>query len=288
MPKVSIIVPIFNTEKYLKRCLDCLINQTLRDIEIICIDDGSTDNSASILDEYAQKDTRIKLLKQKNLRQGAARNNGVNIATGDYIGYVDSDDWVDLDFYEKLYNTANEYDADIALATNIRIHPKCSKKRLNIRKTAEYTTLQEKFDICKQWKNECPTNKIYRKKMLTKNQIIWPEGIYCEDKIYTAKAVFYSNKIVTVPNTHYYYFDNPTSTVNTKHRGTDKNARHNARRSVIKFLREQNANLKDKQFWALVKEYRIFNIPLWRYKESLYTEAFFLFGKIKLWEKKLK
>ena len=186
-----------------------------------------------------------------------------------------------------MYNTAKDFNADIALGTNIRVHSKCTKKRLNITKIKVCTTLQEKFDTSKQWKNECPTNKIYKREMLLKNNITWPEGIFCEDKIYTAKALYYSNKMVTVPGVKYYYFDNPTSTVNTKQRGTDKNARHEARRSVIKFLREQKPELEDKQFWALIKEFRILNIPLWRYEESLYTEALFLFGKIKIWEKKV-
>ena len=113
MNKVSIIVPVYNIEKYLAKCLDSLINQTLEDIEIICVNDGSTDNSAEILNEYAQKDCRIKIINQDNAGLSAARNTGINAANGEYIGYVDSDDWIDLNFYEKLYNAAKDTDADI-------------------------------------------------------------------------------------------------------------------------------------------------------------------------------
>lgn len=115
MVKVSIIVPFFNTEKYIEKCLNSLVNQTLSDIEIICVNDGSTDNSMITVRRFALKDSRIKIIEQQNLKQGAARNNGMKIAQGEYIGFVDSDDWVDLDYFERLYNAAKKYDSDIAL-----------------------------------------------------------------------------------------------------------------------------------------------------------------------------
>ena len=127
MIKVSVIVPVYNTEEYLEKCLNSLINQTLKEIEIICVNDGSTDNSGKILKQYAKRYPQVKVIEQQNLKQGAARNNGVKTATGEYIGYVDSDDWVDLDYFEKLYNTAKKYDSDIALATNIRTNVRLTK-----------------------------------------------------------------------------------------------------------------------------------------------------------------
>lgn len=104
--KISVIVPVFNAEKYLKMCLNSLVSQTLKNIEIICIDDGSTDNSLAILDKFKSKDDRIKIIKQKNYGVSMARNNGISEAQGEYIGFVDADDWVDKDFFEKLYNAA--------------------------------------------------------------------------------------------------------------------------------------------------------------------------------------
>lgn len=104
--KISVIVPVFNAEKYLKMCLNSLVSQTLKNIEIICIDDGSTDNSLAILDKFKSKDNRIKIIKQKNYGVSMARNNGISEAQGEYIGFVDADDWVDKDFFEKLYNAA--------------------------------------------------------------------------------------------------------------------------------------------------------------------------------------
>lgn len=104
MSKVSVIIPVYNTEKFLRKCLDSVCNQTLQDIEIICINDCSTDGSSEILREYAGKDNRIKLIELfENGGAAKARNIGIDIAHGEYIGFVDSDDFVDLDFYEKLY-----------------------------------------------------------------------------------------------------------------------------------------------------------------------------------------
>ena len=112
MPKVSVIVPIYNVEKYLERCMDSLLNQTLKDIEIIMVDDGSPDNCPKMCDEYAKKDSRVKVIHKQNDGLGYARNSGLKIATGEYIAFVDSDDYVDINMYKKLYEVASENYAD--------------------------------------------------------------------------------------------------------------------------------------------------------------------------------
>jgi len=288
MSKVSVIIPVYNTEKYLEKCLNSLINQTLHDIEIICVNDGSTDNSLNILNQYAQKDNRIKIINQENKMQGAARNAGTQIATGKYIGFVDSDDWIDLDYFEKLYSAATKYNLDIALATNVRISNNKYKKRLNITEEKVYTELQDKIDVCQQWKNECPTNKIYRLTMIKANNITWPEKVYCEDKIYTIKAVYYANGIVTVPGINYYYYNNPTSTVNLslkKHHSRYLRNKNKARKEVLKFLKEKKVELRDRDFWASKKEVKAFGITWFRIKESFHTEKGLLFGFIPVFTK---
>lgn len=272
MSKVSIIIPVFNTEKYLERCLVSLVNQTLKDIEIIIVNDGSTDNSLQIAQRFQDNDSRVKIINQQNLKQGAARNNGIKNANGEYIGFVDSDDWVDFGYYEKLYETAKNYEADIALATNVRVGGRKTKKRLNITGIEVFKDLQGKLDVNQQWKNECPTNKIYKRKMLLDNEIFFPEHVYCEDKIFTLKAVYYANKVVTVPNVNYYYFRNPKSTVNTKttqHLKKLIEDKNNARREVLNFLKEKNAPVRDGDFWAPIVEKRIFGVVYFRKEESL-------------------
>lgn len=116
MPKVSIIVPIYNVEKYLDRCMESLLNQTLKDIEIIMVDDGSPDNCPKMCDEYASKDNRVKVIHKKNAGLGYARNSGLEKATGEYVAFVDSDDYVEMDAYEALLKSAIEYQADAVFA----------------------------------------------------------------------------------------------------------------------------------------------------------------------------
>ena len=106
--KVSIVVPVYNVEQYLRECLDSLINQTLEDIEIICVNDGSTDGSLSILREYESNDSRVKVIDKPNAGYGQTMNVGMDVASGEYVGFVDSDDCVATDMYERLYQIAKQ------------------------------------------------------------------------------------------------------------------------------------------------------------------------------------
>ncbi len=113
MSKVSVIIPVYNVEKYLRECLDSVVNQTFKDIEIICVNDGSTDNSLDILREYEKKDNRIKVISKHNSGYGATMNIGLETATGEYIGIVESDDFVEPNMFETLYNIAKENNLDL-------------------------------------------------------------------------------------------------------------------------------------------------------------------------------
>ena len=115
MPKISIIVPVYNVEKYIRKCLDSILNQTFKDFELILVDDGSLDNSGKICDDYALKDNRIKVIHKKNGGLSSARNAGLDVAQGDYIGFVDSDDWIEPDMYEILYENCIRTNADIGI-----------------------------------------------------------------------------------------------------------------------------------------------------------------------------
>lgn len=114
-PLISVIVPVYNVEKYLNRCIDSILNQTLKQIEIILVDDGSTDNSPIICDEYCERYENIKAIHKENNRVAAARNDGIKIATGKYIALVDSDDWIDPNMLEEMYNKAEEFHTDITM-----------------------------------------------------------------------------------------------------------------------------------------------------------------------------
>jgi len=203
--KVSIIVPVYNVEKYLRQCLDSLINQTLQEIEIICVDDGSTDNSSNILSDYAQKDSRIIVHRQENQGLANARNAGLKLANGEYIGFVDSDDFVDIDFFEKLYQAASSDNADIARALYKYHYPDSEKLDLYLDKIIKQRIKQKKTlgindHTVVVW------NAIYRKKFLSDNGIMYFDNLRSsEDISFTARATFCANKTVPVTDTFLHY-----------------------------------------------------------------------------------
>ncbi len=286
--KISIVVPVYNVEKYLKRCLDSLVNQTLKDIEIICVNDGSKDNSLNILEEYAKKDNRIVILNQKNAGLSAARNTGMEIAKGEYIGFVDSDDWVDLDFFEKLYIAAKNNDCDIAVADFIREHPTKKKKRLNITKEEIFEKPEDKYLACKTYREGCVWNKIYRTEFLKRIDLKFVVGMYYEDRDFTARSLFYSKKLITVPDTYYRYFVNPKSIVKKGINVIQNDHYILVRQQVLDFIIKNKINVPDGLYKAETKSFKIFGKKLFTIKESTKSKYIFLFGKINIfkWKKK--
>ena len=125
MPKLSVVIPVYNVEKYLKQCVDSVLGQTFSDFELILVDDGSTDGSGGICDAYAKADPRVNVVHTKNQGVVTARRTGVNLAQGEYIACVDSDDWLDLDFYRSLFELSDESDADILICSHIVRGEKC-------------------------------------------------------------------------------------------------------------------------------------------------------------------
>lgn len=204
-PKISIIVPVYNVEKYLSTCLDSLINQTLKDIEIICINDGSTDNSLNILNEYVKKDERIKIISQENQGLSMARNNGLKEAKGEYISFIDSDDWIDTKMYEKMYQQATEDNAEIVVC-NLKL-VRGSDEELNdywpIKKNGLINREEAQSYLFKY--PSYAVNKIYKKDFLIKNNLCFIKGLLYEDVPFWAQTVFYANKISYCTNHFYFY-----------------------------------------------------------------------------------
>ena len=114
-PKISVIIPVYNVEKYLNRCVDSILNQSLQDFEIILVNDGSTDSSPKICDEYAQQDERIRVIHKQNARVAAARNDGIKVAQGEFISLIDSDDWIEPTMLEEMYSTATQFGCDFVM-----------------------------------------------------------------------------------------------------------------------------------------------------------------------------
>ena len=208
--KVSVIIPVYNVEKYLPACLDSVLGQTLREIEVICVNDGSTDKSPEILQEYAKKDSRIIVINQENKGLGSARNRAIEIAKGEYIGFVDSDDYIDADFYEKLYNAALKHNAEIAAAGYRRVSSSSKSIRLRFKNEKLYINADDKYkatNIPEYW---YVWNKIYKLSDIRMINLLFTSE-FAEDVMFSLRALYFLNKMVTVPDTYYNYRKNSTS-----------------------------------------------------------------------------
>lgn len=279
MIKLSIIVPVYNVAEYLERCLNSLINQTLNEIEIICVNDGSTDNSLCILEKFAGLDKRIKIINQKNKGLSGARNTGIKLVQGEYFGFLDSDDWVDLDYFEKLYKRAKNCDADISLGDFIRKGKFKHKIRLKLNKEEEFVGDNEKFYGSQFYHFPCVWNKIYKTSKF--NDLRFIEGIFFEDGPYTIQALHRANKVVTCCNTYLYYFVNPNSIVKTLNKKKEQDM-YNSSKFILNYIKN-NMQIQDKGIYYETFAQKLWRIKLYSTVENLYYKKYYihlLFWKI--------
>jgi glycosyltransferase involved in cell wall biosynthesis len=203
MPAVTIIVPVYNVETYLEKCLTALVNQTLHDIQIIIVDDGSTDESCKIIEKFKEKySEKIICVKKENGGLSDARNVGMRYATGDYIGFVDGDDYIDVNMYEKMYNKAKEVSADLVECDFFWEYTKRIKQ--DIGKFYELKDILVKLRVMA-W------NKIIKRVLIEKNNIKYPVGLRYEDIEFTYKLIPYINKVGFVKDSLYHYLQRNSS-----------------------------------------------------------------------------
>ena len=224
MVLVSVVIPVYNVEQYLEECLESVTNQTLRDIEIICIDDGSEDNSLEILEKYEKLDDRIKVVSQENKGPGATRNLGINISKGKYLYFIDSDDYIELNALEELFNYAKEKDVDFLLYPAINL----DNQNKRFFKTDIYSMNDvEKFigDGVVDYKDldnlifSIPVtaySKLYNADFIKKNDIKFPEGLIFEDNIFFWNLVFSAKKIAFYSK-YFYIRRRHSSSITTLH-----------------------------------------------------------------------
>ena len=281
--KISVIVPVYNVETYLRECLDSLINQTFQELELICVNDGSTDSSLEILEEYASKDSRIKIINQTNQGLSAVRNNGLKLATGEFIAFIDSDDWVDLDYFEKLYSVATKNNCDIAAATIVRKRPKSQKYRVHYTEEKICNTLEEKINACNIPVCCYVWNKLYRSELVKNN--FFKEGVYFEDVLWTPEVLKQSNKLVTVPDVNYYYRVTKGSIVKTNS-AKKQNDSYNSKKYIIEFFEKNNLPLS-KKARTITKEIKCFcGIPVLKIKEFEGVKIVYLFSFLPILRRK--
>ena len=209
MYKISIIIPVYNTSNFLNKCLDSLINQTLKEIEIILINDGSTDNSQDIINEYTYKyPDKVKAYIKENGGQASARNLGIQKATGEYVAFVDSDDWVELQMYEKLYDTAQKDCLDIVCCNDYMIVN--NERKPSPSKTFYSNNINENYILLESG----PCNKIIKRDLIIKNNIKFLEDHIYEDLAVIPTLALYTTKIGYIDSHLYNYLVREGSTMN--------------------------------------------------------------------------
>lgn len=211
VPKISIIVPVYKVEKYLHKCIDSILSQTLSDLELILINDGSPDNCGTICEEYKKEDSRVKVIHKNNGGLSSARNAGLDAAAGEYIGFVDSDDWIEAEMYELLYKMCKDNNCDIAICTS-KIH---FKDKIVTKETYPLTVYNKNQAMREMLQGEFYDEVVWTK--LFKNSLLkdlrFQVGIVYEDTAFTYKVIHKSRKICSIGKPMYNYVKRENSTM---------------------------------------------------------------------------
>ena len=227
MAKISVIVPIYNAEAYLAKCIESLIHQSYHALQIILVDDGSTDKSHTIAAQYAEQDTRIALYSQPNRGQAAARNLGLQHATGEWVSFVDADDYLDSDYYEHLLqHSANNDCVQIGYR----------------RVTADGEILEEKYPR-HFYQFTSPCMRIYRREILIQHHLTFPEGMIYEDVIFSLDFWATGPTFISLPYTGYNYTYNPLSTTAKRNRAKEK--------ILFQLLRQRLHHAANSRLWCI-------------------------------------
>lgn len=210
---ISVIVPIYNVEKYLTKCIESIINQTYENLEIILVDDGSPDNCPIICDEYAKRDSRVKVIHKKNGGLSDARNTGLDIATGEYIMFIDSDDFVEIDMMESMMNNMIDNNVDLVVCNIKYIYDNSEKVKYN-----QKNKVLDKYEAMQEYIKDgivqaVAWNKLYKRNLI--NDMRYKVGKINEDEFFTYKIVDRTNKIYYNSKPFYNYVQRNTSIMGT-------------------------------------------------------------------------
>ena len=279
-PKISIIIPVYNAELYLYHCLTSIINQSLQELEIVCVNDGSTDNFLNILNEFAKNDSRIKIINQENKGASVARNNALKFAHGEFIGFVDADDTIEKDFYECLYNNAIKYGAEIACGEIRRPDSKRNKdvKNLIYRKIKTADKTEQKYKLCRIPERCFVVNKIYKREALIKSGIEFPAGYTYEDIFWSHRVIHQLGKLVVVPKAVYNYYWNYSDI--PKYRGNNVKCNNfaDALAQSIEYAFKNKIRIRNYKFYTPLKRIRInilgirfFDLRIWNSVKVFYV-----------------
>ncbi len=287
MPKISVIIPVYNTEEYLKECLDSIIEQTLKNLEIIIVNDGSTDNSKEICEEYASKDNRIKIIYQKNQGAAIARNKGIAMAKGEYLYFLDSDDYIAADMLEKMLNKIEQEQADICICKyyDVNANKKISLSEISLRTQLipkkntfnVYDVPQNIFQIC-----SIPTwNKLYKKSFIDKYALKYQNLSSCNDHFFNDISLVLASSITYLTEPLFFHrLDNKNSITSKRYLYAENVFK--AGEEIKKYLKNINKfELVEISFYKIVLisfiyEYNLLKSPKKRLKLLILAIRFFL------------
>ncbi len=247
-PLISVLLPVYNVEKYLCECLESVVNQTYKNIEIILVDDGSTDSSGAICDEYAQKDSRIKVIHQKNRGLAAVRNISIEEASGEYIAFIDSDDFVATNMIEKMFSAMLRDSSDMVVANIAYVDEKgnpCDPGDSVIPITNSIITGYDyNASLCKQYNATLVVswNKLYKKELFF--EIKFTEGAIHEDEYVIHRIAHKCNKITMLSDTYNFYRQQPESIMNKTYSSRHYKYNFEALSDRIHFLKEQKYDIE--------------------------------------------
>lgn len=262
--KISVIVPVYNTEKYLRRCLDSIVNQSFKDIEIIVVNDCSSDNSLNIIREYMEQDNRIILInKEKNEGLSAARNSGIKLAKGEYIQHIDSDDWIEQNYFKEVYQCAIENNADIVISDFYKDFDNGNifyMEDQNIIITKNITLIE---NVCFLKGFPAIWNKLIRRKLYIENNIFHPLGISIGEDLYVIlKLFFFSKKIIKYNHAFIHYIQTENSLIRKKEKNVIKvKDIYFVIKNLENFFRFKNIDLS-------INELKINHLSIWLLKSN--------------------
>ena len=262
--RISVIIPAYNASRYLAQCLECLFFQSFKLLEIIVIDDGSTDNTTQIARQFP-----VKLIEQKNKGVSAARNAGINAASGEYIHFLDADDIINLNFYEKMLHAALLTDADIACCG--LVHERLPAISFSYQESILVSATEDKMRLTNVGNQGYSVKYLFKKSLLDQHELLFDEDMQvAEDMVFSFKAVYWANRIVTVPGATYYY----------KHRENSAMTTGGGLKRVDRRLKIQEAKKRRDKF---ARENNIFVIGLPSKQDISYK----LFGFIPFFKKRI-
>lgn len=276
MATISIIVPVYNVDKYLDKCIKSILEQTFKDFELILVNDGSKDKSEEICEYYKEKDKRVKVINKENGGVSSARNAGLKIAEGKYVGFVDQDDWIDNIMYEKMYEVIMDTKSDIVICDFCKEYEGkiiSKQKNKNIKNKVEiFNNIQALEQLYKvKYTYVVAWNKLYKRELF--NDIKYKEGVICEDEFIIHHLYFQSKRVVHIYEEMYHYFQRPGSIINSSYniKRLDKIKALNQRIKFFKNINQYNLMYKaEKDYWdSMIWSYFLVKNKITHSKQAL-------------------